>query len=794
MILRTTKVLQRIGDELTRGARQARGSFEQRADRARVSFREASRRRLHREPSLSLVEWSELHRRHGRGTAAPNSPFRVSAMEVTRGVYLWCDEPGVREIGLMACTQSGKTTVLESIAGRHIHSDPCPILYVGPSEDDAKQFTADKLMAMVEATPVLKPLISTEKGSGNTNVKKYFPGGRFRAGSSDTRRTFTMMPERVLLLDEIDGHENAGSDGDTYQLAKGRTPEFAHNYLLMAVSSPTVKERGKGLPAIWKIWLSGDRRLPYVQCQGCGHDHFAEFEYEDGRYSLHIPKADADAGGEFLPDGASYVCPSCGYAHDQADRQRMLRAGAVHWRATRPFKCCGEYQDPAKEWASCDQTVEDYQRIWQPFGEKLGVEPIGHGACGVDRAKCKHCGRMPVPNIVASARYGRFYNPKYGLRQMAIDWIQVIRDPAKRRAFWNTVVGLPFEEKKSKAISVESLSEQGEVWEAKPLVDPEDPFERPIYYVPDPVAMVTLGIDVQQGAADGSNSRFAIERVGWGPGEESWSIDYDEPYANTRDLSEWDRVLVPAIETAMHRRDGRSFLPMAVCIDAGNNPDQAASFVAKHQARLHARGIFLFAVKGIGERGKAVYRTWAGAAADAKSFKRFADGSVKLWNVGTREAKDTIASHLATMHGPGAMHFPNTRHELWIKGVLAETQVEKNGHLVWEHLDKTVANEPLDCRVYALAGLRAIQSMYPAWSLQHQAEKVGATASALPSADQDEIEDDQPQDEPPSPPPESKRVVESPRKPPAAAPAPPPASEEGWMVDTGWTPPANPWD
>ena len=118
MILRTAKVLQRIGDELTRGVRQARGSFEQRADRARVSFREASRRRLHREPSLSLVEWSELHRRHGRGTAAPNSPFRVSAMEVTRGVYLWCDEPGVREIGLMACTQSGKTTVLESIAGR----------------------------------------------------------------------------------------------------------------------------------------------------------------------------------------------------------------------------------------------------------------------------------------------------------------------------------------------------------------------------------------------------------------------------------------------------------------------------------------------------------------------------------------------------------------------------------------------------------------------------------------------------------------------------------------------------
>ena len=48
---------------------------------------------------------------------------------------------------------------------------------------------------------------------------------------------------------------------------------------------------------------------------------------------------------------------------------------------------------------------------------------------------------------------------------------------------------------------------------------------------------------------------------------------------------------------------------------------------------------------------KAVYRTRADAAADAKSFKRFADISVKLWNVGTREAKHTIVCHLATMHG-----------------------------------------------------------------------------------------------------------------------------------------------
>lgn len=787
-----TTTLAKIGDQLARGLRSARGSFEARAEACTISFRAASVDRLKRQPRRNLVQWSEQFRRHGRGTSAPGSPFRVGAMEVTRAVYLWMHEPGVREVGLMACTQSGKTTVMESIFGYYMHSDPSPMLYVAPSEADAIQFMADKFMAMVEASPELKPRIATGRNSGNTNVKKYFPGGRVRAGSSDTRRTFTMMPERVIVLDETDGHENAGSDGDTYQLAKGRTPEFSHNYFLFAASSPTVKDRGKGLPTIWKIFRMGDQRLPYVQCQGCGHDHFMEFEHEPGRYSLHVPKADADAGGEFLPDGAVYVCPKCGYAHDQRDRQRMLRAGAVHWRATRPFRCCGEHQDPAKAWDECDQTEADYRRLWQPWGEPLGVPSIGFGDRGVDRARCRHCGRMPVPNVVASGRYGRYYNPKYSLIQMAIDWVQVIRDPAKRRAFWNTVVGLPFEDIVGKLVSADDLADRGEIWETKPPKDSEDALERPEFYVPSGVAVTMLGIDVQQGRKDGSGSRFAIERVGFGIGEESWSLDYHEPAANTLDLREWDRVLVPEIERVFHRRDGRAFLPMVVCIDAGNNPDQAAAFVAKHQLRLRARGIFLFAVKGIGDKGRTTYRTWAGAAEDAKSFKRFSDGTVKLWRVGNREAKDTIAAHLATPHGPGAMHFPRGRAPMWIAGLLSETAVEKDGRIEWQHLDHSVANEPLDCRVYALAGLRAVQAMYPAWSLEWAAQQVGATTTAMPEGE----DDDAPEEE--KRPPAAREDSSVPHSSPTQQIPPQPvrttARDEAWMVDTGWQPPAMPWD
>ncbi len=715
--------------------RRPREGFDRRAEIARVSFRKIARRSLHREARINLVEWTERHRRHGKFSKSPGSRVRIGDLEVTRGPFLWVTEPGVREIGIMACTQSGKTFLMESVAGWVMHTDPGPMLYVGPTIPDAIQFIDEKFMQMVEATPVLKPRINVSRTSGNRNNYKRFPGGRIRGGGTEARGLFTMVADRFLFLDEIDGHENAGGDGDTYLLAKGRTPEYAHNYMMFAVSSPTVKDRGKGLPSIYKIFMSGDQRLPFVQCQGCGHDHFMSWQRDGAKPSLHIPKRDDDERGTFEPNGAAYVCPKCGYAHANVERLRMLRTGAIHWRATRAFRCCGEWQDPQKTWDACEQTAEDYVRIWQPWGEPLGVPAIGFGERGVDRAKCGHCGKLPVPNRIATGNYGRYYRPQFSLAEMAHEFVEVIRDPAKRRAYMNTIQGLPYEDRKAKAITVEHLAEQGERWEIKPPADPDDPFELPEYFVDDAIAAITIGIDVQQGADDGSGSRFAIERVGWGEGEESWSLDYREEPANTRDVREWDRALLPYIEAYQHRVDGRAFRAMAVCIDAGNNPDQAADFVARHQMRLRSQGIHLFAVKGIGDKGATTYRTWAGAAQSAKAFERFSDGSVKLWSVGVREAKDTIAAHLGVPNGPGAVHFPRGRAETWITGLLSEDQVVRGGRAVWEHLRKDVRNEPLDCRVYALAGLRAIQATYPNWSLAWQAKQVGARlASAMAGA------------------------------------------------------------
>ena len=97
----------------------------------------------------------------------------------------------------------------------------------------------------------------------------------------------------------------------------------------------------------------------------------------------------------------------------------------------------------------------------------------------------------------------------------------------------------------------------GETWkEATEGVDPKGLLNRKENWgriAPDGVAVITAGVDVQ-------DDRLEAELVGWGIGQESWSLQYHVLHGDPAQPKVWeelDRVLRQSMQRVDHRRHSR---------------------------------------------------------------------------------------------------------------------------------------------------------------------------------------------------------------------------------------------
>lgn len=200
---------------------------------------------------------------------------------------------------------------------------------------------------------------------------------------------------------------------------------------------------------------------------------------------------------------------------------------------------------------------------------------------------------------------------------------------------------------------------------------------------------VTVGVDVQDNRLEG-------EIVGWGVGEESWSLKYFTIYGDPAQEEVWkdlDRILNRPI---VHE-SGISLNVAAACVDSGGHHTQA---VYEFCRKRHLKRIY--AIKGSSQPGKPVI----GRPSQDRKLK------VTLFPVGTDTAKETIYSRLKiTEPGIGYCHFPADRDAEYFKQLTAEKVVTKYNKgfptRVWEKPSGR-RNEALDCRVYALAALKIL--------------------------------------------------------------------------------------
>lgn len=348
---------------------------------------------------------------------------------------------------------------------------------------------------------------------------------------------------------------------------------------------------------------------------------------------------------------------------------------------------------------------EFYQYLqWGGPGEKFGIkfERDNDGIVTDAWYQCEQCGR-PIDesyktNIVAHGKYIHKYPDRKtrGFRYNAFvtpsgwvnDWKYISQkfleanklllrgNPSKMKTVMNHFFTLPYEEKGERP-EWQNLSKRCEDYRLRT--------------VPAAAQLVTAGVDTQ-------DNRLEFVVRAWGPREESWLVYHDVLYGDPAEgkvFIELDKVLNYPYE---HASGGKMFI-MTLAIDAMGHRTQA---VYNHARRRYPR---VMAIQG-GHGPKIPILKPEPSKQDVTFDGKLIKSGVRLWTIGTYQAKQTIYSRLLIEDGIGVYHWPKGTTDEYFRQLTAEKLVkkkDKRGRFVQEWVKTRDNNEALDCEVYAYA-------------------------------------------------------------------------------------------
>lgn len=265
---------------------------------------------------MTLSEWADSYAYLSAESSAEGG--RWHTLPYQKGIMNAVTDPKIEQITVMKSARVGYSKILNHVAAFHIHQDPCPIMIVQPTIEDAQGYSKEEIAPMLRDTPCLKGVVSEAKSKdgANTILQKQFPGGSLSLVGANSPRGFRRVSRRVVLFDEIDGYPaSAGTEGDQIKLGIRRT-EYYWNRKIVSGSTPTVKDFSR----VERMFLQGDQRRYFVPCPDCGHMQYLKWG--------NIKWRDDD------PDTASYACEGCGVWIPASKKRWMVERG--EWRPTAP--------------------------------------------------------------------------------------------------------------------------------------------------------------------------------------------------------------------------------------------------------------------------------------------------------------------------------------------------------------------------------------------------------------------------------------------------------------------------
>jgi phage terminase large subunit GpA-like protein len=269
------------------------------------------------------------------------------------------------------------------------------------------------------------------------------------------------------------------------------------------------------------------------------------------------------------------------------------------------------------------------------------------------------------------------YSPFETWGEIALEHGRVKHDPPRLQAWVNTKLGEAWEDEATAPVIAEVLAARAQDWGSS---------------LPPQVSVITAGVDTQ-------DDRLEVELVGWGAGEESWSLAYEVVWGDPARPEAWeqlDRILTQRFA----RGDGLPPLGIAAAaVDSGGH--RTPEVMRYAQARQGRR---VWPMKGRGGPG---VPPWP-----KRPPKPSAARLSPVFIVGVDGIKTALLARLRIeAPAPGFVHVPTERDLDWYRGVTAERPIRRYvkgvPRIEWLK-DSGVRNEPLDCRVYATAALHGL--------------------------------------------------------------------------------------
>lgn len=340
----------------------------------------------------------------------------------------------------------------------------------------------------------------------------------------------------------------------------------------------------------------------------------------------------------------------------------------------------------------------NYGLKWEPDAPELPYYLCEHCQCVIeefDKDDMLAAGKWIAAkefNGHASFKLNQLYSPFVAWGKMVTNFLDAQGNIAKLEAVTNTIFGEPW--KPVEQVQYEMLAMNVEQYDAE---------------VPTGVLMLTAGVDVQK-------SRIECEIVGWGKGNESWSIGYKVFEGDTGaelsegepdDLAElssvWDD-LEAYLASSFVGVGGQVFRVQCAAIDSGYNTQRVYQFCKRHERKRW------FAVKGMSDPFKPLLSKPSIVGRNPK---------VRMFPIGSNAAKDEVYSSLRVIErGPGYCHFPDLPHydENHWKQLCSEKMITHTGggrtYRTYQKVGPNVSNEALDIRVYATAARAILNPNY----------------------------------------------------------------------------------